>query len=158
MRNASFGVAVSVNDSDGVTIRSGVPSSQPSENVGKRRRLGGVSLGRLRRHPRLDHRQFGVGQHPLAFEATDARLDVPGRHEAALRHLHDLRGTLPHLAIGRQAEGAGAARAVARGAGFEDQRGDVAGEDGALCATDRAALRAVGTGAALRAVGAPSGA
>ncbi len=34
MRNASFGVAVSVNDSGGVTIRSGVPSSQPSGNVG----------------------------------------------------------------------------------------------------------------------------
>ena len=139
MRNASFGIG---GQRERLRRRHDQIGRAEQPAIGERRqrrRLGGIALGRAGRHPRLDHRQFRVGQHALPFEVADAGLDVPGRHEAALRHLHDLRGALPHLAIRREAEGAGPARAMAGRAGLEDHRRHVAGKDRrAFCAAGMA--------------------
>jgi hypothetical protein len=50
----------------------------------------------------LDQGDRLVVERSLADEMADARLDLPRRHEAAARHLRDLRGATAHFVVGRQ--------------------------------------------------------
>ena len=110
MRKASVCCAGSVKGCVGLDDRDrAVPSSQPSANFGS----GGSCFGSPSGVPLVAHRSIdaisAIGERPLADEVADARLDLPRRHEAALRDLRDLRRAAAHLVVRGQAERAGPA-------------------------------------------------
>ena len=132
MRNASAGCAWSVNDSAGLTIRSGRPSSQPSGHAGMGGRCCAWPRGVPVRTHAADECNLLFGQGMLTHEMADARLDLPRRHESAARDLRDLCCSPPDILVSGEAERRGPAATMAGHTRREDDGRDVARERHAL--------------------------
>ena len=104
MRNASACCAGSVIRRIRLDDQIGLAKQPAIGKLRQRRQLLRIAFRRAALRPLFDQRDLLVVERPLADEMADAGLDLPRRHEAAARHLRDLRGAAADFVVGRQAE------------------------------------------------------
>ena len=93
--------------------------------LGRGRRCGRIALCHPGLHPFGDQRYLVVGEPPLICKVSVAMFREPGRHVARRGDGSHLRAPAPGILIGQQAERAGTAGMVTRGAVVVDQRRDL---------------------------------
>jgi len=89
------------------------------------RQIGGGTFERALIRPLLERGDLGIGEMTRALEFAETGFGFPRRHEAVLRHAHDLLGALPHVVEVHQRKWCDFTFVVAGGAVLEDKGGDV---------------------------------